>query len=306
MSLKHTSSVNDEVRTAFTLIELLVVISIIALLIGVLLPALGAARATARQIACGSNHRQNGIAFVSYATDHQDLLPYGEWGQSEGRSWDDLVAEYFGVQLSRDLMDAGDSRRDEIIDAWGGVNIIFCPSDEPDDRTDRTYRMPRGPNQFRTSDPQAGGVFKDSSGRLIGGVGTRRQDTGWAASGPTTPPPDHARLDWMTDASGTLVLTEMITNENDSNRRGLGIPRSATVTRPARQNAKAEDGYGQYSGFLHGGKYQYTHGDGHVELLEPIDTVSQDHPQGLTPAQLVDFDLDLIDVRGRWSVEGGD
>ncbi|WP_432799494.1 prepilin-type N-terminal cleavage/methylation domain-containing protein [Poriferisphaera sp. WC338] len=62
-------------RGAFTLIELLVVISIIALLIGILLPALSAARNTARTISCASNMRQVTTALLIYATDNRDSFP---------------------------------------------------------------------------------------------------------------------------------------------------------------------------------------------------------------------------------------
>ncbi len=59
----------------FTLIELLVVISIIALLIGILLPALGTARAAARSSVCLSNLRQQGIGLYSFATDNNGYIP---------------------------------------------------------------------------------------------------------------------------------------------------------------------------------------------------------------------------------------
>ncbi|MEX0654482.1 MAG: prepilin-type N-terminal cleavage/methylation domain-containing protein [Phycisphaeraceae bacterium] len=69
-----------QLRSGFTLIELLVVIGIIALLIGILLPALNAARHAALAMTCTSNLRQFLIAFHTHAVDDDGRLPYTNWG----------------------------------------------------------------------------------------------------------------------------------------------------------------------------------------------------------------------------------
>jgi len=103
---------------AFTLIELLVVIAIIALLIGILLPAIGKARDTAKNVLSQSRMRQLALGANSYAADNNDLLfSYGNRPRVNSRVEVDLSCAQDGsvMQVVRDDVDFAGAQQTAIL-----------------------------------------------------------------------------------------------------------------------------------------------------------------------------------------------
>ena len=84
--LSHTSYLKRKTADRFTLIELLIVVAIIAILAGMLLPALNKARDSAHKIACASNHKTLTSAGIQYNMDNHDYFyaPVDRAGNKNG------------------------------------------------------------------------------------------------------------------------------------------------------------------------------------------------------------------------------
>lgn len=271
---------NSRQTAAFTLIELLVVISIIALLIGILLPALGAARKSARTSACLSNVRQVNIATIAYSVDSDDFVPYNRWGGNPEwaqnwmqKSYDDLIYNYLGsiqmpenVQLSPDLADPSVQQYQ--------LDIYKCPEDEiirnPGDGRDygiRSYQMSTGVGT---------------------GAGTAEQQvlSGVAGATYSAQRPWQVRLSNVLNTTGTIMLAERHTEFNWPggeggagffvepgwqyiNDRGNNPAATAIVEQLPHGAASGEvgDAVNQVNG-----KFNYAYADGHAANESARDT----------------------------------
>lgn len=152
-------------RHGFTLVELLVVISIIALLIALLLPALSAAREMGRSTQCLSNLRQMGVSTEAYVTDYNGMMYAYHDGHvnPDGLTiWTTIMRDEGYIQVQEGWGQTAPWIAAEYLENKARAGILSCPSEE----RPKNRGMDYGVNMYLATlakRMQAWGEFPDGS-----------------------------------------------------------------------------------------------------------------------------------------------
>jgi prepilin-type N-terminal cleavage/methylation domain-containing protein/prepilin-type processing-associated H-X9-DG protein len=279
----------------FTLVELLVVIGIIAVMISILLPALGRARESAQRTSCASNLRQLATWTVMYTTQNKGMLPTisFSWDYTNnptpGRisadnysrhdaNYDVELIDFRGL-ITRDLM----RRQDTSTGSTAGVvvdrkqrDFFYCPS-RPEDNTDENWQTANNAGFGRWSSywgyqywGVSNTVYKNGGNYRISGGLSWYDKAGnlYTNPGQTTSPPPPWDRDWTPRRAGSKSEYTVIWTDNTMAQSG------GQFNDPARPGIRANHLEGRWStvgaisrpNSLKGGA-NVAHVDGHVEWV---------------------------------------
>jgi len=137
MMIERSTTNTSATRRGFTIIELLVVVGIIAVLVGLILPAIKAARESSRGVVCLSNLRQLALAASAYAINHGGFYPPSAYDGEDatnyyGYTWDFtlVLTKATGVRSIRPGLlwaDQGDGRIQQCPSFDGRSNTLMDP-----------------------------------------------------------------------------------------------------------------------------------------------------------------------------------
>ena len=176
-------------RGGFTLVELLVVIAVIGILVGLLLPAVQAARAAARRMSCTSNLHQIGVGLLDYHNSYRSFPPGGielrlSWRDAAKRqfAWSAFLLPFIEQKQVHDRIDFGlpFDAPENVPAAAHVLPIYVCPS------VAAGFALERGPRAFATT---AGFTASGFSRRTIRPRGRCSTIACWRSAISRTAPP---------------------------------------------------------------------------------------------------------------------